>query len=147
MAELVPGRLILGAWRDSVALGWISSARFTGPNPSRRSGRPKPRPLAAGRLTEPMSGHCPAGTGARSTGWDVGPVDRWFKEEKASMKKVEMVRGIYTFVRSPTGQRIVDEVLRQAGDPQGRRYVVDLVRRLRTGHPQPIVVDADPPDR
>jgi hypothetical protein len=63
------------------------------------------------------------------------------------MKKVEMVRGFYTFVRSPTGRRIVDEVLRQAGDPQSRRYVVDLVRRLRTGHPQPIVVDADPPDR
>jgi hypothetical protein len=63
------------------------------------------------------------------------------------MRKVEMVRGIYTFVRSPAGQRIVEEVLRQVGDPQNRQYVVDLVRRLRTGRPQPTVVDADPPDR
>ena len=63
------------------------------------------------------------------------------------MRNVEMVRGIYTFVRSPTGQRIVKEVLLQAGDPHKRRYVVDLVRRLRTGRQQPIVVDADPPDR
>jgi len=63
------------------------------------------------------------------------------------MRKVEMVRGIYIFVRSPTGQRIVEQVLRQAGDPQNRRYVVDLVRRLRAGRPQPTVVDAVPPDR
>ena len=63
------------------------------------------------------------------------------------MRKVAMVRGIHTFVRSPTGQRIVEEVLRQAGDSQNRRYVVELLRRLRTGRPQPTVVDADPPDR
>ena len=64
-----------------------------------------------------------------------------------SVKKVEMVKAIYTFVRSPTGQRVLDEVLRQAGDPQNRRYVANLVRSLRTGRQQPVVVDADPPDR
>lgn len=40
---------------------------------------------------------------------------------------------VYSFLRSPTGQRILDEMKRQAQDPVNRRRVADLVGRLRRG--------------
>lgn len=40
---------------------------------------------------------------------------------------------VYSFLRSPTGQRILDEMKRQAQDPENRRRVGDLVGRLRRG--------------
>jgi hypothetical protein len=40
---------------------------------------------------------------------------------------------VYSFLRSPAGQRLVDEVKRQASDPRNRRRVADLLDRLRPG--------------
>lgn len=40
---------------------------------------------------------------------------------------------VYSFLRSPAGQRMIDEVKRQAQDPENRRRVADLVGRLRPG--------------
>jgi len=47
--------------------------------------------------------------------------------------KLGAVATVYSFLRSPAGQRIVDEVKRQAADPENRRRVTDLVGRLRPG--------------
>lgn len=40
---------------------------------------------------------------------------------------------VYSFLRSPAGQRLVEEVKRQANDPANRRRVADLLQRLRPG--------------
>ncbi|WP_420119871.1 hypothetical protein [Nakamurella sp.] len=52
---------------------------------------------------------------------------------------------VYSFLRSPAGQRLIEEVKRQAADPANRRRVADLLQRLRPGD----VVDgtADPRPR
>lgn len=47
--------------------------------------------------------------------------------------KVGAAATVYSFLRSPTGQRLIDEVKRQAKDPENRRRVADLVGRLRPG--------------
>jgi hypothetical protein len=61
--------------------------------------------------------------------------------------KLGAVGAVYSFLRSPTGQRILEEVKRQAADPRNHRRAADLVDRLRSGKNKPIVVDADPPGR
>ena len=61
--------------------------------------------------------------------------------------KLGAVGTVYTFLRSPTGRRILDELKRQAADPRNRQRAADLVDRLRSKGAKPIVVDADPPDR
>lgn len=43
---------------------------------------------------------------------------------------------VYSFLRSPAGQRLIEEVKRQANDPENRRRVADLLQRLRSGDAQ-----------
>lgn len=40
---------------------------------------------------------------------------------------------IYSLLRSPAGQRVLDEVKRQAMDPENRRRAAEFVGRLRAG--------------
>lgn len=61
--------------------------------------------------------------------------------------KLDMVAAMYDFLRSPTGRRLVDEAKRHLADPGTRRRLTEAIRRQRMGRRQPIVVDADPPDR
>ncbi len=60
------------------------------------------------------------------------------------LPKLGALGAAYSFLRSPTGRRILDEVKRQAADPENRRRAADLVGRLRS-RGRPLVVDADPP--
>lgn len=62
------------------------------------------------------------------------------------MRRLDVVAALYDFVRSPTGRRMVEELKRHAADPRSRRRLTEMVKRVRTGRRQPIVVDADPPD-
>ncbi len=61
--------------------------------------------------------------------------------------KLGAAGAVYSFLRSPTGQRILEEVKRQAADPKNRQRAADLVDRLRSGGRKPIVVDPDQPAR
>ena len=63
------------------------------------------------------------------------------------MKKLDLLTALYGFVRSPAGRRLVEEVKRHVADPSSRWRLTEVVNRRRTGRQQPIVVDADPPDR
>lgn len=63
------------------------------------------------------------------------------------MGKLGALGTVYTFLRSPAGRRILDELKRQAADPKNRQRAADLVDRLRSKAARPIVVDADPPPR
>lgn len=60
------------------------------------------------------------------------------------MGRLDLVVTCREFVRSPTGQRIIREVVRGIADPRNRRRVVALVHRLRTDPARIVVVDADP---
>lgn len=40
---------------------------------------------------------------------------------------------VYSFLRSPAGQRIVDEVKRQVQNPENRRRAGEFIERLRAG--------------
>src|SRR5690242_17670823 len=52
---------------------------------------------------------------------------------------------IYSLLRSPAGQRVLDEVKRQAMDPENRRRAAEFVGRLRPGGASPEVgVDRSP---
>lgn len=61
--------------------------------------------------------------------------------------KLGAAGAVYSFLRSPAGQRILDEVKRQAADPKNRERAAALVERLRTSGRKPIVVDSDQPGR
>jgi hypothetical protein len=47
--------------------------------------------------------------------------------------KLGAVATVYSLLRSPAGQRIVEEAKRQARDPENRRRVADFLGRLRSG--------------
>jgi hypothetical protein len=51
---------------------------------------------------------------------------------------------VYSFVRSPAGQRVIDEVKRQAADPENRRRVADFLGRLRPGGARPAADESLP---
>ncbi len=62
------------------------------------------------------------------------------------LSKLGAVGTVYSFLRSPTGQRILQELKRQAADPQNRRRAANLIRRLRSQSGRHVtVVDAEPP--
>lgn len=61
------------------------------------------------------------------------------------MGKLGTLGAVYSFLRSPAGRRILDEVKRQAADPKNHKRAADLVDRVRSKDRKPIVVDADPP--
>jgi hypothetical protein len=56
--------------------------------------------------------------------------------------KLGAVATVYSFMRSPAGQRVIDEVRRQAADPENRRRVADVIGRLRTGGARPAADEA-----
>jgi hypothetical protein len=58
--------------------------------------------------------------------------------------KLGAVSAVYSFLRSPTGRRLLEEVKRQAADPKNRRRAAELVDRLRSNRRKPVVVDDVP---
>lgn len=61
------------------------------------------------------------------------------------LSKLGAVATVYSFMRSPAGQGVIDEVRKQAADPENRRRVADVIGRLRPGGAGPAV--DQPPDR
>lgn len=106
------------------------------------TGRPGGAPIGRPR------DRVPKGLRAVSAAWDGG-AKHCTAGRGTTMRilpKVGALGAAYTFLRSPAGRRLLDELKRQAADPENRRRAAELINRVR-GRGGPTVVDAEPPGR